>query len=408
MVKASRRHILAGIMAFSALALAGCNGNGTTAGNSPMVDTLPAAPVGAVEKGPVLGSGNVKVGLLLPMSATGNAGAAAQSMKNAAEMALADFQANDIQLLVKDDGGTATGAQAAAQQAISEGAEIILGPIFAHTVAGAAQSARPAGIPILAFSTDTNVASRGVYLLSFLPESDIQRIVDYAASQGKRSFAALIPETGYGTVVEAELQQDIAKKGGRIVALEHYPLDKVKMAEPIEKVANGISQADTLIIPDAADAVPTVVGILAAHGVSPGRVQLLGTGLWDDPALFRESSLNGAWFAAPDSTGFKSFADRYRTKYGSDPVRTASLAYDAVSLVAALAKMQGSQRFNEQVLTNPSGFSGVDGIFRLKADGTNERGLAVMQIDGGSVRVLSPAPKSFGSGDGSSPVASVN
>lgn len=370
-----------------------------------MVEQLPAAPVGAVEKGPVLGTGSVKVALLLPLTATGNAGAAAQSMKNAAEMALADFQANDVQLLVKDDEGTATGAQTAAQQAISEGAEIILGPIFAHTVAGAAQSSRPAGIPILAFSTDANVASRGVYLLSFLPEGDVGRIVSYAAGQGKKSFAALIPETGYGSVVEAELQQDIAKRGGRVVALEHYPLDKIKMAEPVERIANAISQADALIIPDAADAVPSVVAILAAHGVGPGRVQMLGTGLWDDPALFRDASLSGAWFAAPDASGFRSFADRYRTKYGQDPVRTASLAYDAVSLVAALAKMQGSQRFNEQVLTNPSGFSGVDGIFRLKADGTNERGLAVMEISGGAARVLSPAPKSF-TGDG--PVASVN
>lgn len=400
---ATRRHILAGMAALSALGLAGCNE--TTSSGGPPVEHLQAAPVGAVEKGPVLGTGNVKVGLLLPLSATGNAGAAAQSMRNAAEMALADFQANDVQLLVKDDGGTATGAQTAAQQAISEGAEIILGPIFAHSVAGAAQSAKPAGVPILAFSTDTNVAARGVYLLSFLPEGDVQRVVDYAAGQGKRSLAALIPETGYGTVVEAELQTDVARKGGRVVALEHYPLDRMKMAEPIERVANGIAQADALIIPDAADAVPTVVGILAAHGVTSGKVQLLGTGLWDDPALFREASLSGAWFAAPDATGFRSFADRYRARYGGDPVRTASLAYDAVSLVAALSKMQGSQRFNEQVLTNPSGFSGVDGIFRLKADGTNERGLAVMEIAGGAARVLSPAPKSF---DGDGPVASVN
>ena len=165
----------------------------------------------------------------------------------------------------------------------------------------AAQAAKPAGIPIIAFSTDSNVASRGVYLMSFLPESDVDRIVDQAISQGRRSFAALIPESGYGTVVEAELQQAVSRKGGRIVALERYPLDKMKMGEPIARIAPALTQADALIIPDAADAVPSVIGFLAAQKFDPKRVQLLGTGLWDDPELFREATLNGAWFASPDA-----------------------------------------------------------------------------------------------------------
>lgn len=396
---ASRRILLgwtAGL--FAMLALAGCNGTGSSSG--PGIEPLPGAPVGGVEQTP-LGSTSstaVKAALILPMTATGNAGAAAQSMKNAAEMALAEFQATDVRLIVKDDGGTAQGAEAAAKEAIAEGAEILLGPIFAHSVAGAAQVAKPAGVPMIAFSTDANVASRGVYLMSFLPESDVQRIVDYAVGQGKRSFAALVPETGYGTVVEAELQQAVAKKGARVVALERYPLDKLKMAEPIGRIAGAIGGADALIIPDAADAVPTVVATLAAKGVNAKRIQLLGTGLWDDPALFTDASLAGAWFASPDAAGFRAFSERYRAKFGADPVRTASLAYDAVALVAALSKTQGSQRFTEEVLTNPSGFAGVDGVFRLKADGTNERGLAVMVIRDGRAQTLAAAPRSFAGG----------
>jgi branched-chain amino acid transport system substrate-binding protein len=213
--------------------------------------------------------------------------------------------------------------------------------------------------------------------------------------RGRRSFAALIPESGYGTVVEAELQQAVSRKGGRIVGLERYPLDKMKMGEPIARIAPALAQADALIIPDAADAVPSVIGFLAVQKFDPKRVQLLGTGLWDDPGLFKEATLNGAWFASPDAAGFRSFAERYRTRYGGEPVRTASLAYDAVALVAALSKTQGSQRFSEAVLTNASGFAGVDGIFRLKPDGTNERGLAVMVIRNGAAQILSPAPRSF-------------
>jgi ABC-type branched-subunit amino acid transport system substrate-binding protein len=404
MARLTRRRILTGLAGvLVGASLSACGSSGRV---RPEVERLPPAPSGSVERAPiglVVGQGSVNVGLLLPTSANGNAGQIALSMKNAAEMALAEFQNPDIQLIVKDDGGTAQGAQNAAAEAIKEGAEIILGPVFAHSVGGAAQAARQAGVPIIAFSTDTNAARPGVYLLSFLPESDVRRIVEYAASQGKRSFAALIPETGYGTVVEAELQQAVTKAGGRIVALEHYPLDKVKMAEPIARIATALPQADALIIPDAADSVPTVVGLLAANGIAPKRVQLLGTGLWDDPGLFREASLSGAWFAAPDSAGFRAFAQRYRTKYGSDPVRTASLSYDAVALVAALAKTQGSQRFSQPVLTNPSGFAGIDGVFRFRSDGLNERGLAVMVVRSGSDQVLSPAPHSFGG----SPVAAT-
>ena len=133
-------------------------------------------------------------------------------------------------------------------------------------------------------------------------------------------------------------------------------------------------------------------------GLDRMRLQLMGTGLWDDPKIFADASLQGAWFAAPDPAGYRNFAGRYRAKFGQDPVRTATLAYDAVSLVAALVKTQGAQRFAPEVLANPSGFSGVDGIFRFRADGTNQRGLAVLRVAPGGPQVISPAPRAFSAG----------
>ena len=342
--------------------------------------------------------GQVRVGLVLPLSAQGNAGVAAQSMKNAAEMALAEFKSPNIQLLVKDDGGTAQGAQAAAQQAINEGAEIIVGPLFAQSVSAVGQVARGRNIPVIAFSTDASVAARGVYLLSFLPETDVRRIVDFAVSRGKRSFAALLPDNAYGTVVEAAFQQEVSRRGGRVVALEKYPLDANRMAEAARRVSQAANQADSIFIPDGADAVPQVVQALAASGVNLKRVQLLGTGLWDDPRIFSTAALDGGWYAAPESTGFRNFSGRYRARYGQDPVRTATLAYDAVALVAALVKTQGPQRFSEQVLTNASGFAGIDGVFRFRPEGPNERGLAVLRVAPAGGQVISPAPHTFAPG----------
>ena len=355
-----------------------------------------ASPGGEPATAAQAADGQVRIALILPLTAQGNAGLAAQSMKNAAEMALAEFKVSNVQLLVKDDGGSPQGAQNAARQAISEGAEIIVGPLFAQSVSAAGQVARSSNIPVIAFSTDASVAARGVYLLSFLPETDVRRIVEYAASRGKRSFAALLPDNAYGTVVEAAFQQEVARRGGRVVVLEKYPHDANRTAEAVRRVAQAASQVDSIFIPDSPDAVPQIVQALAANGVDLKRVQLLGTGLWgDDTRISSDKLLDGGWYPSPEQAGFRNFSGRYRARYGQDPVRTATLAYDAVELVAALVKTQGTQRFSEQVLTNPSGFAGIDGVFRFRPEGTNERGLAVLRVTPSGGQLVSPAPKSF-------------
>jgi len=351
------------------------------------------APGGPTQQPLAVGNGQVKVGLILPMSAQGNAGIAAQSMNNAAEMALAEFQNPNLQLLIKDDGGSPQGAQQGTQQALDEGAEIILGPLFALSVPATAQLARARGISVIAFSTDSSVAGRGVYLLSFLPESDVNRIIDYSASIGKKSFAALLPENAYGNVVEATFKQAVSRKGGRIVGFEKYGADRAAAART---VAQALGSADALFLADDGDSVVAVADALTAAGANLKNIQLLGTGLWDNPRVFASPALQGGLYAAPDPAGFRAFAGRYRAKYGAEPVRTATLAYDAVALVAALARTQGAQRFSPEVLTNPSGFSGIDGLFRFRADGTNERGLAVMRVGSGGGVPVAGSPKSFG------------
>src|SRR5580704_15517944 len=352
-----------------------------------------AGPAGPAQQPQAVGNGQVKVGLILPLSAAGNAGVAAQSMKNAAEMALAEFQNPNIQLLIKDDGGTAQGAGQGTQQALEEGAEIILGPLFALSVPATAQLTRARGISVIAFSTDSSVAGRGVYLLSFLPESDVNRIIEYAASTGKKSYAAMLPDNAYGNVVEAAFKQAVGRRNGRVVAFEKYGADRTTAAR---NVANSLGQADALFIADDGDSVVGAADALTAAGAKLKNIQLLGTGLWDNPAVFASPNLQGGLYAAPDPSGFRSFSTRYRAKFGAEPVRTATLAYDAVALVAALARTQGGQRFSPEVLINSSGFAGIDGLFRFCADGTNERGLAVMRVTSGGGAPVAGSPKSFG------------
>ena len=347
--------------------------------------------------GEVLGSGPVKVGLLLPLSATGNAGQIALNLRNASDLALREFQTPAIQILVKDDRGTPEGARAATTEAIQQGAQLIMGPLFAQSVTAAAAVAKPANVPIIAFSTDTSTASRGVYLLSFLPQTDIDRIIRYAAAQGKRSYAALLPANAYGTVVEAALQRSVANTGGRIMALERYQLDQTAMQEKAQLVANLAKSGtiDSIVLPDAGDAAPFLAQILAANGVDPTQIQFLGSGQWDDSRIPKESNLNGAWYPAPEKAGFEAFTRRYQAAFGTAPFRAATLGYDATSLASGLAARFGERRFTTEVLTNPSGFLGVDGAFRLLPNGLNERGLAIYQIERGTVSVIDPAPRTF-------------
>ncbi|WOH66375.1 penicillin-binding protein activator [Bradyrhizobium sp. BWA-3-5] len=371
--------------------LGACAGSGGQV-SSPFGPSPPEGPPGPQQQPLAVGTGNVKVGLILPLSAAGNAGVAAQSMKNAAEMALAEFQNPNIQLLIKDDGGNPQGAQQVTQEALGEGVEIILGPLFAGSVPATAQLARTRGVPVIAFSTDSSVAGRGVYLLSFLPESDVYRIVDYSASIGKRSFAALLPDNAYGNVVEAAFKQAVGRKG-RIVAFEKYAADRSGAART---VAQSLGSADALLIADDGESVVATADALTAAGANLRNIQMLGTGLWDNPRVYASPVLQGGLYAAPDPSGFRTFSGRYRAKFGADPVRTATLAYDAVALVAALSKQQGSHRFGLETLTNPSGFAGIDGLFRFRSDGTNERGLAVMRIASGGPTPAAGSPKSFG------------
>jgi len=357
----------------------------------------PGATIGQ-PTGEIIGTGAIRIALLLPQSAQGNGASVANVFKNAAKLGLQDVPNADIQLLVKDTGGTAAGANAAAQQALSEGAELILGPVFSQGVSGAAATARPAGVPIVGFSSDAGVAGRGVYLLSFLPQDDVARMMSYAARNGRTSIAALFPQNTYGAVVEAAFRQEAAKHNLRVISILKYQSSSDDIQAKAQEIAKFSNRVDSIYFPGDPQAGLFIAQILTANGVDRNRVKFMGSGQWDNPSVFADSSLAGAWFPAPARAGFNTMASKYQSAYGSRPPRNATLAYDAVILAFGLIKTAGPDRFSTQALTNPDGFKGTDGIFRFRRNGTNERGLAVYEINGGGARIVDPARQSFGNG----------
>ena len=361
---------------------------GASAQTTPASEAAPA-PVTAA---PPL-SGTPKIALLLPLSASGGTGTAAQALKNAADLAMADLPGASVELIVKDERGTPDGAREATKQAIAEGASVIIGPLLASSVQATGSIARTANRPVIAFSTDIGVAGRGVYLLSFLPQSDVDRILSFAAAKGKKTIAALIPESTYGNAVNATLQDVAARNGITIKAIERYTPGAIDPAA--QRLSAIKDQIDALFIPENGDNASAVAKALSSAGLDPKKIQLLGTSAWDDPRIFSTSAFVNGWFAMPDKSGFETFAAKYRERFGSDPTRIATLAYDAVFLLNALKKNKGDKAFDAETLATPEGAIGLDGLFRFRQDGTNQRGLVVMQVNKGGATKIDNAPTNF-------------
>jgi hypothetical protein len=383
-----------------ALCLSACNSPGLGSftekpeTQTPPVEAQPLTPQAAAPVGQTYGTGAVRVGMILPLTQNGAPSLIGQALANAAQMAIGDGGAGDVTLMVLDDRSTPDDAASAAQAEVKANAQIILGPLFAASVRSVSSVAKSANVPVIAFSTDATSASDGVYLLSFLVQTYVDRILDFAVSKDKKNFAVLAPDNDYANVAVDEFKNEATRVGATVVAVERYQPGQAAAA-----VANLIREApnaDAVFVPEQPDALPSVANAIGTAGL---KTQLLGTGVWNDPRVAALPSMQGAWYSAPDSSGFNAFAKRYRAKYNSDPPRLATLSYDAVSLAAALAHTQNTQRYSPSVLANPSGFNGADGVFRFRSNGLNERGLAVVQIlGGGGVQVISPAPKSFAGG----------
>ena len=387
----TRRAVLGGGMA---LTLAGCNSPGLEMPSDAGGPTPPPAqPTPGPTVGETLGTGPVRVGMILPLTQNGGPNPIGVSMRNAAQLAINDSGSTSITLMIEDDHSSPDAAAQAAQSELGAGAQLILGPVFANNVRTASAAAKSAGRPMIAFSTDVTVAVPGVYLLSFLIQGYVDRILQYAVSSGKKSFGIMAPQNDYGNVAAQRFQEMAGNVNAQVVVTARYSTGQIATAAG--QVAAVQGQIDALFIPDQADAMPAVASALGSANV---KTKFLGTGVWNDPRVLRVPQMQGAWFSAPDNSGFDAFAQRYQAKFNSEPARLATLAYDAVTLAAALAHNGGPDPFNQAALTNISGFNGADGVFRFRADGTNERGLAVMEIAEDGAKVISPAPRSFAAG----------
>jgi branched-chain amino acid transport system substrate-binding protein len=381
------------ILAFS---LAACSGNDQLSTSALATTTSEAAlnASKAISKGPA------KVALLLPISGMGQTAVLSKGLKQAAELALFDYDRPTIELMVKDDKGTPEGAIAAAEEALAEGAEIIIGPLFAPSVKAITPLAKRNNVPIIAFSSDASVAGPGVYLMSFQVHQEVERVVGYAASQGRKRFAALVSDDAYGKLTEQAFRAAVQRAGGTVAALQVYSAQAGNgMVQPAQRLVDALNLAtdvgqpvDAVFLPGGPDVLAGLGPLMASAGLDTTKIKLLGTGGWDNSGIGRDQTFVGGWYPAPDPSGWKAFSERFAKTFGNPPPRISTLAHDAVGVAIALSTNNPGQRYTTGTLTRPSGFAGADGAVRFLASGGTERGLAVLEVQKFGVSVVDAAP----------------
>lgn len=347
----------------------------------------------------------VKVGLLLPLS--GRSEKVGKALRDAAVLALFDKYATlrgpqaaiRVELISKDTGGSPEGAQQAAAEAMREGAQLLIGPLFSRSVEALKPLAATGKVTILSFSNNQDVAGDGVYVLGFNPAEQAERVAEYTFRRDISTVAVLAPRDAYGRQVIKAFEHEATLLGRHVKPVIRYSAAGSTLNQDIRTLARDGTQGARftfggLFLPEGGNKLGPILSGLAAMNITPQTVQFIGTGLWDDKDLIRRHNLNGAWLASSPPALYDAFEQRFRSSYDYKPPRIASLAYDAVALAATIATEH--QGFPRSAFADPSGFSGpANGIFRFRNDGTTERGLAVLQVDGQQFTVVDPAPMAF-------------
>lgn len=365
--------------------------------------------------------GPAVVALLVPL--TGRDAGLGGALLDAAELAVFDFAGDGFELRPYDTGAEG-GAGAAATNALADGAALILGPVFNRQVAEVAAVAVPRQVPVISFSSDRAVAAQGVFLMGLPPGDALREVIAYARAQGRSRFAALLPRNELGERLAAVVRS-VGESGATVAHVDTYDPATVDFQETVKTVAefdqrranvaftadasrtndqkrraarlktNRDPSYDALVLAEGGERLKSLAALLPYFDVDNPTVKLLGPPSWEDPTLGTEPALIGGWFAAPDPAGRATFTDRFKAATGHAAPRIAPLGYDAVGLAAVLARLGGTAYFSSAALSNPSGFAGVDGIFRFGADGVIQRGLAIFEVARAGDTLIRPAPTSF-------------
>ncbi|MEN9011227.1 MAG: penicillin-binding protein activator [Yoonia sp.] len=347
----------------------------------------------------------IQVALLVPGgSGAGTDSLLAANLENAARLAISDLEGVKIDLRVYNTGADPLRAASVATQAVTEGANIILGPLFGEAANAAGVAVSSANVNVLTFSNNTTIAGGNVFVLGSTFQNTASRLVGYAGRQGIRRYAVIHGDNVAGEAGRDAVATAVRNAGSDLASIQSYPLSQQGIfdaAGPMVAAVNASGAQAVLLTAGVNADLPIVATALPEAGLNTTTTRYLGLTRWNAaPQALALPGLQNGLFALPDQTLQNLFDSRYEAAYGDRPHPLAGLAFDGIAAIGALAASGNANALTKEALTSPQGFQGTSGIFRFLADGTNQRGLAVATVRDGAVVILEPAPRSFG-GSGS-------
>ncbi|MGV3278905.1 penicillin-binding protein activator [Rickettsiales bacterium LUAb2] len=370
----------------------------------------------------------ITVGVLLPFS--GNYKDISNSIL---ESILLSYSANSTKKIVikvydTNENGKDTAKQAA-QNAISAGVDIIIGPLLTTSLNEITPVTEDKNIPVIALSNDRTalVDTKNVYIMGYSPEEEVERIVDYVIStKNAHNFAALIPENKYGEIVLADLKATLAARGAELTKVVTYPPDEINFTSYAEQLidpqdlsdyhkaldaytAQGGNKYrsltsntndrpqpklnfDTLFIGDFGKRLILVGVHLPFVDIDTSKINLIGTRLWASAPIANESVFNGALYPDLPDINATIFASKFQSIYKKQATLIDVIAYNALQMVADLITVDpqtGNLKydFSKAALTSYTGF-GVLGNYNLRNDGLSQHDLLIKQVNNRSISTV--------------------
>ena len=335
-----------------------------------------------------------KIGLLLPLS--GERQSWGEGLLNAAQLAFLKTPSDRQVLIPMDSKGTAEGAIRGAEQLLSQGVRIIIGPLTAIETAAIKPMVTARHVPVLSFSNDRNVAGNGVFILGVLPDDQVQRVLDYANSYGIVGMALLAPRTIFGEDVARLLEEgQKQRKAIEPVHAAFYPATGVDPSSVITPSIESLKW-DVIVYPESGQNMQSLAAYMGDLYRKTGmRRNCIGFEGWrSSPTLLNDPNLKGCHVVGLSVERLDKFAPLFKEHFGTEPHSIAGLAYDAVQLVKKVLAHPAANLTT--ALTQPTGFLGIYGPFRLLQNGLNQRKLALYTVTGeGALRLDEPAKSAF-------------
>lgn len=378
-----------------ALSLAACTGTASSTPASTGADTsTPAAST----------AGTLKIGGIGPL--TGGAAVYGTAVKNAAELAVADYNAThemQIELNFQDDEHDAEKSVNAYNNLKDWGMQVLLGTVTTGPALAVINEAETDNMFMLTPSASAVevVAPKTVFQVCFTDPNQGVASADYIADNALATKVAVIFDSSdaYSTGIKDKFVAQADVKGLEVVAAEAFTADsKTDFSVQVQKAK--AAGAELVFLPIYYNEANLIVQEMKKQSFDASIFGCDGLdGLLDiegaDVSLFEDIMLLTPFAADAQDEATQTFVAAYKEKYGEVPNQFAADAYDGIFIIMAAMEASGATADMDaatlgDMLTEVMTTISVDGLtgagMKWDASGTvNKAPIAVKIVNGAYV-----------------------